>query len=110
MPLPSIEAQKSGGGVGSVLANYIYDALTGNRVQITPPMDGKIIAKPKLEAFGGYRKYETINGYSHSGLTPDVDVDRKRGYDDKWPEYFDVDYGEVVENPTANQTLNLAGD
>ncbi len=103
-PLPSMEAQKKGGGlgglVGGVVANFIYDALTGDKVPVTPPMDGKITAKPKVEAFGGYRKFETILGYAHEGLTPDIDADRERGYnDDKWTAYFDVDYGEVIDNP-----------
>lgn len=102
-PLPNLEAQKSGGigGVaGGVLANYIYDALTGNRVPVTLPMDGKITAKPKVEAFGGSRKTQTINGYAHDGLRPDLGGDFDRGYnDDKWTEYFNVDYGEVIDNP-----------
>ena len=103
-PLPSLEAQKSGGGigglVGGVVANYIYDALTGNKVPVTPPMDGKITAKPKVEAFGGFRKTQTINGYAHDDLTPDLGGDRDKGYnDDKWTAYFDVSYGEVVDNP-----------
>ncbi len=103
-PLPSMEAQKKGGGlgglVGGVVANFIYDALTGDKVPVTPPMDGKITAKPKVEAFGGYRKFETILGYAHEGLTPDIDAERERGYnDDKWTAYFDVDYGEVIDNP-----------
>ena len=63
-------------------------------------MGGKIVAKPKLEAFGGFRNWSTINGYAHTGLTLDVDGDRERGYnDDKWTTYFNVDYGEVIENP-----------
>ena len=63
-------------------------------------MDGKIVAKPKVEAFGGYRKFEIINGYAHSGLRSDKHRKRNRGYnDDKWTTYFNVDYGEVIENP-----------
>lgn len=63
-------------------------------------MDGKITAKPKVEAFGGFRIEQTINGYAHSGLTPDIDGDKTPGYnDDKWTEYFSVTYGEVVDNP-----------
>ena len=63
-------------------------------------MNGKITAKPKVEAFGGFRIFQSINGYAHRGLTPDLGGKRERGYnDDKWTEYFNVDYGEVVDNP-----------
>ena len=92
-PLPSLEAQKSGGGSGkglllNIAANFIYDALTGNKVKVNPPMDGKITAKPKVEAFGGSRKYETINGYAPDGLNPDIDAERETGHnDDKWTAY-----------------------
>ena len=113
---PSIQAARGGGsgggggggiGVGEVVggliinlvANYIYDAA-GNKISVTPPMNGQIIAKPKLEAYGGFRNWSTINGYAYSGLRPDKHRERNRGYnDDKWTEYFDVDYGEVVDNP-----------
>ena len=103
--MPSMEAQKSGGGGGkglllNIAANYIHDALTGNKVPVTPPMDGTITAKPKVEAFGSFRKYETINGYAPDGLNPDIDADRDKGYnDDKWTAYFDIDFGEVIDNP-----------
>ena len=108
-PLPSMEAARGGGsgGVGEVVgglvinlvANYIYDAA-GNKVKVNPPMDGQITATPKVEAYGGFRKFETINGYASDGLTPDVDGDHDRGYnDDKWTAYFNVDYGEVIDNP-----------
>ena len=98
------QAQKKGGGigglVGGVVANYIYDALTGNKVPVTPPMDGKITAKPKVEAFGGFRKHETINGYASDGLEPEIEAERDKGYnDDKWTAYFDIDFGEVIDNP-----------
>ena len=104
LTLPNLEAQKSGGGGKGLLlniaANFIYDALTGNKVPVTPPMDGKITAKPKVEAFGGYRKFDTINGYAHDGLEPDIEPKRDPGYnDDKWTAYFDIDYGEVIDNP-----------
>ena len=84
-PLPSMEAQKSGGGGGkglllNIAANFIYDALTGNKVPVTPPMDGKITAKPKVEAFGGFRMTQTINGYAHDDLTPDLGGERERGH------------------------------
>lgn len=88
-----------GGLVINLVANYIYDAA-GNKVKVNPPMNGQITAKPKVEAFGGYRKYETINGYAHSGLTPDIDAEREGGHnDDKWTAYFNVDFNEVVDNP-----------
>ena len=104
--MPNMEAQKSGGGGGlkglllNIAANYIYDAITGNKVQVTPPMDGKITASPKVEAFGGFRIEQTINGYASDGLRPDIDGDNPPGYnDDKWTEYFNVDFNEVVDNP-----------
>lgn len=63
-------------------------------------MNGQITATPKVEAFGGYRYWSFINGYAHSELTPDRDRERNRGYnDDKWTEYFNVSYNEVVDNP-----------
>lgn len=106
-PLPSMEAARGGGSGGggkglllNIVANYIYDALTGNKVPVTLPMNGQIIAKPKLEAYGGFRKFETINGYAHDGLNPDIDAGRDPGYnDDKWTAYFNVDYGKVIDNP-----------
>ena len=63
-------------------------------------MNGQITATPSVEAYGGFRIVQTINGYAHDDLTPDLGGDRERGYnDDKWTEYFNVDYGEVVDNP-----------
>lgn len=118
-PLPSLEAARGGGSIGgggrvgggigvgeavgglviNLVANYIYDAA-GNKVKVNPPMNGQITATPKVEAFGGFRMTQTINGYAHDDLTPDLGGDRERGYnDDKWTEYFDIDFGEVVDNP-----------
>ncbi len=63
-------------------------------------MNGQINATPSVEAYGGFRMTQTINGYAHSGLTSDLGGERERGYnDDKWTEYFDVDFNEVVDNP-----------
>ena len=119
LALPSMEAARGGGSIGgggrvgggigvgevvgglviNLVANYIYDAA-GNKVKVNPPMNGQITATPSVEAFGGFRIVQTINGYAHDDLTPDIGGKRERGYnDDKWTEYFDVDYGEVVDNP-----------
>ena len=90
-----------GGLIVNLVANYIYDAA-GNKIKVNPPMDGKITASPKVEAYGGRRYWAFINGYAHDGLRPEQDRDRKRSKDynlDKWTEYFRVTYGEVVDNP-----------
>ena len=127
--LPSLEAARGGGSIGggrvgggigvgeavgglviNLVANYIYDA-GGNKIKVNPPMDGQITATPSVEAYGGFRMTQTINGYAHDDLTPDIGGERERGHnDDKWTEYFNVDFGEVVDNPTTTPKQNRAED
>ena len=140
-PLPSLEAARGGGSIGgggrvgggigvgeavgglviNLVANYIYDAA-GNKVKVNPPMNGQITATPKVEAYGGSRFWAFINGYATDGLEPDKDRDRKRNKDynlDKWTEYYNVSYNEVVDNPdydpdaepgSANSRKYILGD
>ena len=108
--LPSMEAQKSGGGgiggiLGGVLANYIHDALTGNRVPVTPPMDGKITAKPKVESFNGTKRRETVQGENNSKI-PQLNQGQNDGktvaYDntnDSWTEYYVIHWDKIVADP-----------
>ena len=95
-------------GVGdSIAGNFIYDAITGQRVSVTSAMSGTITAIPSINEINSFKRTETVSDYTlhwrrlTTGTTVDTKTQSEHGYSagHKWTEYFDVDFDMVVDNP-----------
>ena len=95
-------------GVGdSIAGNFIYDAITGQRVSVTSAMSGTITAIPSINEINSFKRTETVSDYTlhwrrlTTGTTVDTKTQSEHGYSagHKWTEYFDVNFDMVVDNP-----------
>ncbi len=89
-----------GRGVGDgIAANYIYDALTGNRVAVSSSMDGTMGAVPAVNQRSRIRRLDTVDG---SNYTPGPDNDSEEDSFDanhKWTEYYKIEWNGIIDNP-----------
>ena len=97
-----------GSGIGdSIAGNFIYDAITGQRVSVTSAMSGTITAIPSINEINSFKRTETVSDYTlywrrlTTGTTVDTKTQSEHGYSagHKWTEYFDVNFDMVVDNP-----------
>ena len=95
-----------GSGIGdSIAGNIIYDAITGQRVAVTPPMRGKMTAIPSVNQINGTKRRETVQGENNSRF-PQLNRGENDGktvaYDNanhSWTEYYVIHWDKIVTNP-----------
>lgn len=98
-----------GSGIGdSIAGNYIYDALTGQRVAITPPMRGKMTAIPSVNQINGTKRRDTVQGENDTRV-PQMNLEENDGktvaYDanHSWTEYYVIHWTKM--SPIRTMTL-----